>query len=86
MDANTSTISFETKHVVVRSFEVAMENIVLAKNNRLTAEWNVLLLAKNILESGGWLQSDPFYFKLLSMEDWEKYVTFTSQELFKSHS
>ena len=80
MDANTT--SFESRHRLARSFTVAIDNIVLTKNNRLTAEWNVLLLAKNILESGGWLQSDPFYFKLQSIEDWEKYVTFFSTEHF----
>ena len=74
MESNTQSAVFETKHRVAQSFEVLLENVVQTKNNRLTAEWNVLLLAKNILESGGWLQSDSFYFKLQSMDDWEKYA------------
>ena len=66
------SLEWEEKHRAVRHFEIRMDNIVPLQNNRLTTEWNCLLLAKSILENGGWLQTDPFRFKLQSAEDWER--------------
>lgn len=53
IETNSDSLeSFEQKHRIVRNFEVLLENVVTSKNSRLTTEWNILLLAKAILEGG----------------------------------
>ena len=59
-------MDWEERHRAIRNFQVRLENIVPIQNNRLTTEWNCLWLAKAMLERGGWLQTDPFRFKLLN--------------------
>ena len=82
------TIDWEETHRAVRHFEVRMDNIVPLQNNRLTTEWNCLLLAKSIIEDGGWLQTDPFRFKLRTLNDWERYLEILcySHSFFGRHS
>ena len=38
----------------------------------MTTPWGVLELAKRILESGGWHETEMFRFKLLNEEDFNR--------------
>ena len=54
--------------------ELTIDQVIAEKNSRLTTDDGALLIAKEIVESGGWNQVTYFQFKLRSMEDWEKSV------------
>ena len=51
--------------------ELAIDQVIAEKNSWLTTDDGTLLIAKEIVESGGWSQVNYFQFKIRSKEDWE---------------
>jgi hypothetical protein len=51
--------------------EVKLEQIIAEKKSRLTTEDGALMLAKEIVEKGGWNPVVTLQFKLQCEADWE---------------
>ena len=64
--------AWEKAKTLCRWVEIKRENILRTRNSRMTTRWGVLELAKRILESGGWHETEMFRFKLLNEEDFNR--------------
>jgi hypothetical protein len=51
--------------------ELSIDQVLAERNSRLTTDDGALLLAKEIVEKGGWNPVVSFQFKLRCEEDWE---------------
>jgi hypothetical protein len=74
MSASKFVYSEWAKRVeLIGRIELPLANMTQGTNSRITTHYGVLTCAKRIIEKG-WDQTTPFVWKMMSEEDWEKYV------------